>query len=89
MNWTSLLESKYAADAFIKGHFFVIKFTPDIVAQEVHNLGIGFIQEGESKIRFRLLDSSLRGFNCIYGKEPTEGLRLLLDSLSLALDTVG
>ena len=31
MNWTSLLESKYAADAFIKGHFFVIKFTPDIV----------------------------------------------------------
>ena len=63
--------------------------SPDIVAKEVHNLGVGFIQEDESKIRFRLLDSSLKGFNCIYGKEPTEGLRLLLNSLSLALDTVG
>lgn len=89
MNWTSLLQPKYAQNAFIRGHFFVIKFIPDSVAEEVFNLGVGFIEENESKIRSRFLDPSLRGFSCIYGKQATQELKTLLHSISVALNEVG
>jgi len=89
MNWTSLLQPKNATDSLVKGHFFVIKFTPDIVAKEIFNLGVGFIEEGDEKIRFKLAHSSLKGFACIYGKNAIQGLRLLLQSISTALNTIG
>ena len=89
MNWTSLLQSKPTVDSLVKGHFFVIKFTPDAIAKEVFNLGIGFIEEGSEAIRFKLAHSSLQGFACIYGKNAVQGLRLLLQSISTALNTVG
>lgn len=89
MNWTSLLQPKDAVASFIKGHFFVVKFTPDIVAKEVFNLGVGFIEDGDEKVRFKLAHSSLKGFACIYGKNAVQGLRLLLQSISTALNTVG
>lgn len=89
MNWTSLLQPKHATASFVKGHFFVIKFTPDIVAKEVFNLGVGFIENGDKKIHFKLAHSSLKGFACIYGKNAVQGLRLLLQSISTALNTVG
>lgn len=89
MNWTSLIQQKYSPDAFIHGQYFVIQFTPDLVAGQVFNLGVGFIQDGEPSIRYRLLDSSLKGFTCIYGTEATSGLRLLLQSLAYSLDTFG
>lgn len=89
MNWTSLLQPKYAQNAFIKGHFFVIKFIPDSVAKEVFNLGVGFIEENKNKISSRLLDPSLRGFACIYGREATQELKTLLHSVSIALNEVG
>lgn len=89
MNWTSLLQPKHATDSFVKGHFFVIKFTPDTVAKEVFNLGVGFIEDGDEKIRFKFANLSLKGFACIYGKNAVQGLRLLLQSISTALNTVG
>lgn len=89
MNWTSLLQTKQAMNSFVKGHFFVIKYTPDIVAKEVFNLGVGFIEDGDAKVRFKLAHSSLKGFACIYGKKAVQGLRLLLQSISTALNTVG
>lgn len=89
MNWISLLQPKRATDSLVKGHFFVIKFTPDIVAKEIFNLGVGFIEDGSEAIRFKLADLSLQGFACIYGKNAVQGLRLLLQSISTALNTVG
>lgn len=89
MNWTSLIQQKYAPDAFIHGQYFVIKFMPDVVAREVFNLGVGFFQDNDPAIRYRLLDNSLKGFNCIYGSEAVSGMRLLLKSVAQALDTVG
>jgi hypothetical protein len=89
MNWTSLLQPKPTVDSLVKGHFFVIKFTPDAIAKEVFNLGIGFIEEGSEAIRFKLAHPSLQGFACIYGKNAVQGLRLLLQSISTALNTVG
>ena len=89
MNWTSLLQPKNATTSFVEGYFFVIKFTPDTVAKEVFNLGVGFIEDGEENIRFKLAHPSLKGFACIYGKNAVQGLRLLLQSISTALNTVG
>lgn len=89
MNWTSLLQPKYAQNAFVKGHFFVIKFTPDPVAEEIFNLGVGFIEENKDRTIVRLVDSSLRGFGCIYGREAIKGLKLLLQSISVSLSDMG
>ena len=89
MNWTSLLQPKNATTSFVEGYFFVIKFTPDTVAKEVFNLGVGFIEDGDENIRFKLAHPSLKGFACIYGKNAVQGLRLLLQSISTALNTVG
>ena len=89
MNWIGLLEPQHTIDNLTKGHFFVVKFTPDSVASEVFNLGVCFMEDGESKIHFRLIEQSLKGFACIYGNEAVEGLRLLLQSISHALTNLG
>lgn len=89
MNWTSLIQPKYAPDAFINGQFFVIKYTPDLVSQQIFNLGVAFIQDDTQKLHYRLLDSSLKGFTCVYGSEAVHGLRLLLQAIAYSLDNIG
>lgn len=89
MNWQNLVQPKYADDAFIHGNYFVIKYTPDTVAGQVFNLGVAFIPHDSQTIHYRLLDQSLKGFAYIYGEQATEGLRLLLQILSYALDDSG
>lgn len=89
MSIQDLIQQKYAPDAFIYGEYFIIKYLPDSVAGQVFNLGVGFIEDGSDKIRLRMIERSLRGFACIYGKQAVEGLRLLIDTVVYSLGEVG
>lgn len=87
MNWTSLIENRYSSDTLINGEYFVIKFTPDFVANEVLNIGVAFIDENQ-KIHSRLLPN-LQGFKCLYGSKSLEVIDLLFDSVKVALKESG
>lgn len=87
MNWTSLIENRYSSDTLINGEYFVIKFTPDFVANEVLNIGVAFIDENQ-KIYPRLLPN-LQGFECLYGSKSSEVISLLFESVKVALKENG
>ncbi|WP_367109717.1 hypothetical protein [uncultured Psychrobacter sp.] len=87
MNWTSLIENRYSSDTLINGEYFVIKFTPDFVANEVLNIGVAFIDENQ-KLYSRLLPN-LQGFECLYGRKSLEVISLLFESVKVALKENG
>ena len=87
MNWTGLIKNRYDNDTLVKGKYFVIKFTPDFVANEVLNIGVALIDENEN-IYYQLLDN-IQGFECLYGKKSLEIINLLFSSVEQSLRGAG
>lgn len=64
MNWKNLIQTKPHR---VKGYYHVIKFTPNLVAQEVFNIGIVFT-DSENNRHIKMLENT-KAFECLYGKQ--------------------
>lgn len=75
MSWKSLLENtgQYRVD----GHYQVIKFTPNLMAQETFNIGIVF-HDNEDNRHVRMLKNA-KAFECLYGKEGASQVQNMLN----------
>lgn len=66
-----------------EGRWFEIRLTPDVVAGEMLNIGVGFI-DAKRKFHFKLLDSAAP-FACLYGRSSREQFDFLLSTTRSAL----
>lgn len=68
-----------AGDAEVRGQWFTIRVTPDIVTGETFNIGVAFI-DSQRKVHARLLDS-MQAFKCLYGNTGAGNLAFLIKTL--------
>lgn len=67
MNWRAALSTEGKPRPYrVSGKFQVIKFMPNLVAQEIFNIGIVFIDD-QNKRHIRMLNNA-KAFECLYGK---------------------
>lgn len=75
MNWKSLLEN--TEQHRVTGHYQVIKFTPNLIAQETFNIGIVF-HDNEDNRHVRMLRNA-KAFECLYGKDGAAQVQNMLN----------
>lgn len=75
MSWKSLLEN--TEQHRVSGHYQVIKFTPNLIAQETFNIGIVF-HDNEDNRHVRMLKNA-KAFECLYGKEGATQVQNMLN----------
>ena len=75
MSWKSLL--KHTEQHRVTGHYQVIKFTPNLIAQETFNIGIVF-HDNEDSRHVRMLKNA-KAFECLYGKEGATQVQNMLN----------
>ena len=81
-------EDRTAPKPSITGKWFEIRLTPDLVAGEILNIGVGFIQSRTKKFYFKLLDSAAP-FTSLYGSGAREQFDFLLSVTRDALSAHG
>ena len=74
--WIKLINSsRTEIPTIINGEWFVIRFTPDLVAGEIFNIGVVFIDDF-NKCHYRLLDD-LNVFACMFGKKSVSNIQFM------------
>lgn len=72
----------------VEGKWFEIRVTPDMVSDELLNIGVGFVQSRTKAFHFRLLDNA-NAFGCLYGPKGKEQFGFLLEVARQALAAHG
>lgn len=76
-SWLKLInESESSNHKLISGEWFAVRFTPDIIAGEVFNIGVVFIDE-EKKCHYKLLKNA-NAFSCLFGDKGKTNINFLL-----------
>lgn len=74
--WIELINnSRTEMPSIITGEWFVIRFTPDLIAGELFNIGIVFVDDFK-KCHYRLLDD-VDVFNCMFGRDSVSNIRFM------------
>ncbi|WP_296205696.1 DUF3037 domain-containing protein [Psychrobacter sp. UBA3962] len=75
--WESLiLESNSNSKELITGEWFTVRFIPDIVANEVFNIGVVFIDQ-DNQFHYKLIPNA-NAFRCLFGERGEANINFLL-----------
>lgn len=78
-SWHDLI-SLTSSDNIIKGEWFVIRLMPDIIKEEVFNVGVVFIDQSKN-CHFKLIENS-NVFKLLFGTNGLENINFLLDNVN-------
>lgn len=70
--------------ALFEGHWFPIRFTPDLATGELFNVGVVFVTSNGDR-HFKIIESA-RPFSCLYGNAGLENFTFLLQVLRQHLE---
>lgn len=82
-SWHSLIgdsESHFDSSELQSGEWFTIKFTPDLIAGEVFNIGVVFIDQYKDS-HYRLIENA-DAFSCLFGDIGRANINFLLRVVS-------
>lgn len=76
-SWLNLINNIESDNTkVISGEWFTVRFTPDIIAGEVFNIGVVFIDE-EQNCHYKLLNNA-NAFSCLFGDKGKYNINFLL-----------
>uniref|UniRef100_A5WF45 DUF3037 domain-containing protein n=1 Tax=Psychrobacter sp. (strain PRwf-1) TaxID=349106 RepID=A5WF45_PSYWF len=88
MNWREALSTEGKPRPHrVSGKFQVIRFMPNLVAQEIFNIGIVFI-DNQNKRHIRMLNNA-KAFECLYGKAGAAQVQNMLTYANDVTESLG